>query len=570
MTEPEVAALDRDLDLLALGSSVSADAPHRPDLLDLLATVRAADWPDRAAGERVAKGVASKLGAQKAREADPAALSNAHQNGQTVDWWSRMSAYPDSRRDGDRHRRHSGHRRLRARRPVALVSAAAVLLVGVITAVAAMHRFAATPSNSATPAQQYHSRFTATVLTTQSQPAGPDRKLAGGWQLLSYVTTPGWHANYVGTPPLSLSCPTVAVCYMVAARPVLQSGPGYLTTPQFNLLEVSRNSGESWTTLSLPSDVSITTPLQCPEAVTTCYAAGYDAGRVVLLTTTDAGLSWSARPIPGSLIGADTLACVSDGSCVGLFEASGWAPGYYLRAPDAKVLVTRDGGLTWSAGPPTPHGQLPDYLACDGTTCVLFDQLITLDNSQSVNRSGPLTVASGTWAAWYSHDGGATWQLGRHPGAIWTMQSHDLPESGTISCSDHLHCWAAMSIQQIGVPGIATAFVATSDGGATWVTQPLPTDRAQQFIPQGMSCPTARECYAAGGDSVGPVVLTTNDGGAIWSPVNLPGTSAGSAQNSGMSASIGLIACAAAGHCMAAPQNVAYAHRVPIYSLGAG
>jgi photosystem II stability/assembly factor-like uncharacterized protein len=148
--------------------------------------------------------------------------------------------------------------------------------------------------------------------------------------------------------------------------------------------------------------------------------------------------------------------------------------------------------------------------------------------------------------------------------------SHDLPEWGTISCSDHLHCWAAMSSQQIGVPGIATAFVATRDGGATWVTQPLPADRAQQFIPLWMSCPTAMECYAAGGDSVGPVILTTRDGGAIWSPVNLPRTRAGSAQNSGTPEQIGLIACAAAGHCVAAPQIDESAHRVPIYRLGSG
>jgi hypothetical protein len=556
MNEPEVDALDRDLDLMALEGSVSRSArtgaPDRPDVLDLLAKVSAVDWPERAAGERVAEAVASKLSPQYA---------------ETAGWWSLVRTDPGGGDDGHSRPRHSGHRRLTARRSAALVFAAAVVLVGVITAATAIHGGTAVPWNSAEPAQVYHSRFAATVLTGQSHPAITDRELAGGWQLLSYVTTPGWQANYVGTPPVSLSCPSIAVCYMIAARPVLASGPGYLTTPRFNLLEASHDGGVSWTTLSLPSYVSISTSLQCPKSVTTCYAAGYDAGRVVLLVTTDGGLSWTARRIPGPLTSADTLACTFDASCVGLFEASGWAPGYNLRAQDAKVLMTRDGGLTWSPGPPVPHGQLPDYLACDGTTCVLFDQLIMLDNSQSVNGSGPLTVAPGNWAVWYSHDGGVTWQRGRHPGAIWTMMSHNLPESGTISCSDRLHCWAAMSSQQVGVPGIATAFVATSDGGATWVTQPLPTDRAQQFIPLAMSCPTASECYAAGSDSVGPVILTTHDGGTIWSPVNLPRTSAGTADNGGTTA-IGLIACAAAHHCVAAPENDASAHRVPIYSLG--
>jgi len=580
MNEPEVDTFDRDLDLLARQASVGIGASGRPEVLELLAMVRAVDWPERAAGQRIADAVASKLGASKLgakhpRDAVPAAASCAHPNGKAVPqaratgaagWWSAAAADPGGRRDI--RRRRSGHHRLTAHRSFALVSAAAVVLAGVITAAIAVHRRTEAPSMRTAAPKVYHSRFAATVLAGHSQPAGTGSKLAGGWQLLSYVTTPGWHANDIGTPPFSLSCATIARCYMIAARPVPVSGynvPG----PAGNLLEVSRDGGANWTTLSLPSDVSVTTPLQCPTSVTTCYAAGYDAGRVVLLATRDGGLSWSARPVPGHVTFADTLACMSDGSCAGLFLAKGWAPGYNLRADNAKVLVTHDGGLTWSPGPPVPHGQLPDYLACGGTTCVLFDQLITLDNGQSVNGGGPETVAPGSWAAWYSHDGGATWQRGRHPGAIWTIGSHDLPESGTMSCSDHLHCWAAMTSQQIGYRGFATAFVATSDGGATWVTQPLPTDRAQQFIPQGMSCPTALQCYAAGGDSAGPVILTTRDGGAIWAPVNLPATRPGTAQSGGRrSAWIGLIACAAASHCVAAPENVESEHRVPIYSLG--
>jgi len=570
MNESQVDAFDRDLDLLALEGSARAGAPGRPDVLGLLVMVRAADWPERAAGKRVADAVASELGASLARDAVPAAASYAHPNGkavpqahvtQTAGWRSGAAANPGGRGADQSRRRGAGHHRLTARRSFALVSAAAVVLVGVITAATAIHRGTEAPSIPAAVPAVYHSRFTATVLSGHSQPAGTESKLAGGWQLLSYVTTPGWHANDIGTPPFSLSCPATARCYMIAARPVPESGynvPG----PVGNLLEVSRDGGASWTTLSLPSDVSVTTPLQCPKSVTTCYAAGYDAGRVVLLATRDGGLSWSARPIPGHVTFADTLACVSGGSCVGLFLARGWAPGYNLRADKAKVLVTRDGGLSWLPGPPVPHGQLPDYLACAGTTCVLFDQLITLDNSQSVNGGGPATVAPGSWAAWYSHDGGTTWQRGRHPDAIWTIGSHDLPESGTMSCSDHLHCWAAMTSQQIGYRGFATAFVATSDGGVTWVTQSLPADRAQQFIPQGMSCPTALQCYAAGGDSAGPVILTTRDGGTIWAPVNLPATSPGNPQ------SIGLIACAAASHCVAARDNVESEHRVPIYSLG--
>jgi len=575
MNDPDVDALDRDLDALAQRGQVGTGAAGGEDVLALLAMIPAAEWPDRATGERVARAVAAKLGAGPGREAVAAAI--AHPDGHSgltvldttrVGLPSRAAAAAAAAGSAGNlgRRRLPRQRPPAARRAVVLVSAAAAVLGGALTAVA-IHGGTVIPWNPAGPPQVYHSRFAAAVLSGYSRSAGKDRELAGGWRLLSYLSTPDWHANDIGTPPDGLSCPTTAVCYMTAARPVPESGPGYLTDPRYNLLEVSRDGGASWTTLSLPSDISITTPLQCPVSATSCYAAGYDAGRVVLLATTDGGQHWAARRIPGSVNFADALACTTHDTCVGLFVENGYAPGYDLKASDATVLVTRDGGLTWSAGPPAPHGQLPDYLACGGTTCVLLDQLITQDNSRSVSGSGSLTIAPGSWAAWYSHDGGATWRRGAHPDSLWTMASNDLPEAGTISCSDRLHCWAAMS-SQIGEPAIATAFAATSDGGATWVTQSLPVRRARQFIPQAMSCPTALRCYAAGGDSAGPVILMTRDGGHVWTPVNLPKTNTGKPRESGIEPAIGLIACAAAGRCVAAPDNSQSAHSVPIYSLG--
>jgi hypothetical protein len=302
--------------------------------------------------------------------------------------------------------------------------------------------------------------------------------------------------------------------------------------------------------------------------VTTCFAAGTDADRNVLFFTADGGQTWSARPTPAAGDSISELTCPSNRKCVALVQASGWAPGYYERASNAVVMVTDDGGRSWSSGPPAPHGQLPDYLTCDGSTCVVFDQLITQDNSQSVNGDGQQTVAPGSWVAWYSHDGGASWRRGQHPASTWTMASHNLPNPGMISCSDRLHCWAAMS-NLIGQPGIATAFLATTDGGRTWTVQQLPVQRARQFIPLAMSCPTAQQCYAGGGDDSGPVILTTINGGITWSPVSLPAVPIGAVATTGLLPSVGLLSCAAAAHCVAALQTDQNAHSVPFFSLGA-
>ena len=63
MNEPEVDALDRVIDALSQGRLASITAAGREDLPELLATLPAAHWPDRAAGDRITAAVAAKLGA---------------------------------------------------------------------------------------------------------------------------------------------------------------------------------------------------------------------------------------------------------------------------------------------------------------------------------------------------------------------------------------------------------------------------------------------------------------------------------------------------------------------------
>jgi BNR/Asp-box repeat len=543
MSDPQIDALDRDLD--SLGAARAGRGRADDGVLGLLAQIRAAEWPDRAAGDRITAQVAAAPGLGR-----PVARNQAHAH-----LW-RLDAEGAGRESG-----RPGSRRLT--RPALLAVAAAVLTAAAAALFAA--GVAVTGGHHRQP-PVFHPRFTATMIAAGSR-AAPVRSPARTWQLVSYLTGAGWKAGRVGASTNDLSCPSTAVCYMSAARPVPISGYN-LPSPTYDILEVTKDGGADWSALELPPYVSILSPLQCPLSVTTCFASGTDAGRNVLLFTADGGRSWSARSTPAQAESTSELACTGNQRCVALFQVSGWAPGYYMSASNAVVMVTRDGGRSWSAGPAAPHGQLPDYLTCAGTTCVLFDQLITSDNSQSVNGSGRQTVAPGSWTAWYSHDGGISWQRGQHPASVWTTASHDLPNPGMISCSDRLHCWAAMS-NQVGQSGIATAFAATTDGGVSWAAQQLPVQRAQQFIPLVMSCPTAGQCYAGGGDASGPVILTTVDGGAVWAPVSLPATHIGPIDTTGTLPAVGLLSCGAAARCVAALQSDGSAHSVPVYSLGA-
>jgi hypothetical protein len=112
-----------------------------------------------------------------------------------------------------------------------------------------------------------------------------------------------------------------------------------------------------------------------------------------------------------------------------------------------------------------------------------------------------------------------------------------------VSCPSTTHCVAVGAVST--APGLPPAGVtiATTNGGASWVGEPVPPG-VGSFV--GVSCPSTTECVAAGdtetefGTPAGIVVATTDDG-ATWAPENLPSDVAG----------LGALSCAAPGYCQA-------------------
>ena len=117
----------------------------------------------------------------------------------------------------------------------------------------------------------------------------------------------------------------------------------------------------------------------------------------------------------------------------------------------------------------------------------------------------------------------------------------------------------------------------SSNGGLTWTPDPLPADVPQPQL-SGLSCPTDKECWAAGSDAVpeqigntqnggSSVLLGTTDGGLSWSkvtfsvPTNAP-------NDYGQSyLSIGSIACPSANVCLAQGSTAQSSPSAPLYSL---
>ena len=104
-------------------------------------------------------------------------------------------------------------------------------------------------------------------------------------------------------------------------------------------------------------------------------------------------------------------------------------------------------------------------------------------------------------------DGGASWTSQPVPPGTVNLTS--------ISCPTISTCLAGGGH---GGSGNASFLIATYDSGATWVSLEAPG----VYDVTGLACPSALICYAA---MSGPgAVLSTTDGGATWTDTSLPGS----------------------------------------------
>jgi photosystem II stability/assembly factor-like uncharacterized protein len=234
-----------------------------------------------------------------------------------------------------------------------------------------------------------------------------------------------------------------------------------------------------------------------------------------LLTTTDAGISWSVHSIPippdvqqlpsyGSLPAettywpgiVDAVACTGRGICNVVAQVLNNNSQTAGIIPDTVLFLrTTDGGLTWTSStlPETSaesgfEVQVPGgngaSLACPTeSTCV------------AVSALAGFNPAQGFVDAWRTTDSGKTWSETQIPGLHQVFSG--------ISCPSAEVCW---------IPTGASV-LRTSDGGVTWSSIPTPPSMGGQTI----SCTSPRDCLL-GGD----LMASTSDGGQSWSPVVLP------------------------------------------------
>lgn len=328
------------------------------------------------------------------------------------------------------------------------------------------------------------------ALVVGSPAVPPPSAGATGPRGRSPVGTPTWSAPALGGADLrALACPTPSVC---------------LTAGASGTAAVSTDGGSSWTPIASGTSAALNA-IACTTA-TTCLAVG-DAGALLRLTSGESG--WSA--VGGGLpTGSDMhgLSCLDATNCVAVGNNT--------------IVSTTDAGLTWSAPsslalPALAPGSTPDLLGVScavsttpaATACYAVGSVlntapapgVTLPSAQNVFKStNPFAGAAATWTPQQVLDGGNSGvkkATGAGTGTAARLRA--------VTCADATHCV---------VTGESSALATTVDG-STWNDQskavpPLSIPPTGQTFTQSantefynaITCPVGGptvQCVAVGG-----------------------------------------------------------------------
>ena len=354
-----------------------------------------------------------------------------------------------------------------------------------------------------------------------NRPKATIGRVKATWNVAGYLTGPGWVANSASGPlpttqtdTLQLVCPSSTMCY--------STGVNNEGTQTEGVISVTSDGGASWTQSIGADDGTYFSGISCPTA-TTCMAVGILPNALVhpsLYTTTDAGTQWSVLPMPGTRLVPVNISCATVTKCVVVGEED------TSPSPTAFSYVTSDGGQTWvsSALPSDFAISAQSSLNCFGDGhCVIVGG----------EASTPHTASQS--AIFYSENFGATWTGSSAPTLTGSLTN--------LGCSDSSHC---VAIDDSGKWNTVGGELLTNDGGVRWTSVSptgLNSPNSQKpLVINSLSCPTSTNCWASGTiyestcEGTCPYVpvqsamLATSDGGATWTEEALPSAPSDSLQ----------------------------------------
>jgi hypothetical protein len=332
------------------------------------------------------------------------------------------------------------------------------------------------------------------------------------WRITSLIDQSAWQPSGsagTGNTAAKVTCPSSSTCY--AAKEGTGQGPA--------VVEVSVDGGLTWQASALPAGWRLTSSLACPTR-TECLAGGVETSPLAnstiaasIVVTTDGGVTWSVRPLPPSVGQVTNVACATAGLCV----AAGYGPTMDPSSFGSPIAVSLSGAGSVSGAVvnlPQPFvAASPGGLACapGGGVCVLVG--IT---SVPTPSSG---ATAGTGVVLRSTDGGRTWSRADIPATVARVRA--------VSCPSADRC--------VGIgngPSSATGpdasdgpseALTTDDSGRTWSLLGGSSELPQSTL-TSISCPSATACWAVGQTLAtrSGVIVATDDAGTSWATVQLP------------------------------------------------
>jgi photosystem II stability/assembly factor-like uncharacterized protein len=242
------------------------------------------------------------------------------------------------------------------------------------------------------------------------------------------------------------------------------------------------DAGVTWNAVAAPTGALTVMSVSC-SSVTECLAIVSDGSLIWSATSTNFGQAWQrAGNLPYLFLAGDDLSCTVSGPCL----VAGYVP-TGTGTGEGAVALSTDSGQTWSlASVPNGIGVLHSATCSDAADC-----LAAGSTSASVSDVVP---AQG--ALLHSTDGGHTWQPAT--GGPPVSDVFDIECPSTKVCAMVGTVWK-------GTPAVGTGGVAQSgDGGTTFHLS------SAAYVPLtliALSCPTATACFAAGGDSLARITV---------------------------------------------------------------
>jgi hypothetical protein len=310
--------------------------------------------------------------------------------------------------------------------------------------------------------------------------AGPNPAPASGATVIDATSNGGltWKAQQVtggSTPELSgVSCPTTTECMAVGSNGASLPGSGVVIT--------TSDAGATWSPAVTPENALVVSSVTCASPID-CTAIVSNGTSTWSAHSADFGQTWQQEgDLPAGFLPGNDITCVAGGTCID----AGYTPTTNGHGQGA-VAVSADGGQSWAlASVPTGTGVLQSTACLSATDCLAAGTTGTTV-SDVVPAKGELL---------HSADGGHTW----------------VPSTGTLPVDDvyGLACPSAEQCAMVGTtwtgfPAVGTGGVAEStDAGLTFLSSPT------SYVPitlTAVDCPSVSGCVAVGGDTVARLTL---------------------------------------------------------------